>query len=319
MASGSRSSLLRATVPRWLCAAAFTIAIAGCGSSIDARLAAGTVSGSGGSCAALTPSQQFASAPIVLRGTMLPGPTVSTNGQLVLLSPARMRVSRYLKGHGPSIVKVQTAIARTATGYSTGEDGIQPIAGQHWLIFSTGSRQPLDTSICDGSRRQGTPPLGYIRFAGNGLRFTYPAIWHTLRGSRSFTFTTPIVFLSPQHLGHQCTEHRNHHGQLLVNCRLPVKHLHPGSLIAAWSINAEPGWRYSTATGRAIHVNGLPAKLSTTHATCGVGADQRLDVVIQDPRQTDAWYELAACIKRPRVAFADQQIRDLLHTTTIAR
>jgi hypothetical protein len=250
---------------------------------------------------------------------MLAGPTAAANGRPILLSPARVRVGRYLKGHGPPIVKVRTAIARTATGYTEGEDRIIPVAGQRWIIYSDRSRQPLATSICAGSRRRGTPPLGYSYFAADGLRFTYPASWHTLRGSRAFTFMFPIVFLSPQHLGRECAEHRNRHGQRLVNCGLPIRHLHAGPLIAEWSINAEPGWKYSTAVGRPITVDGLLAKLSTTHDDCGVGADQRLDVVIQNPRKTDSWYELTACIAGPRVAFEDRQVRDVLHSTKIAR
>jgi hypothetical protein len=320
MATGSDGRCLRGRDLRWLCAVVIAVGVAACGASTGGhQLVAGVVVGSSGSCKALTPGQQFALARVVLRGTMLAGPAVASGGRQVLLSPARVRVSQYLKGRGPAVIKVQTAITRSSGGYNEDEDGIEPVAGQHWLIFSTERRQPIATSICAGSRRQGTPPLGFKRFEDDGLSFYYAAGWNALRGRRSFTFTTPIVFLSPQRLGRECAGHRNRHRQLLLTCGLPVKHLRATSLVASWSVNAEPGWRYSTVTGTPIHVDGLPAKLSTTHHSCGVGADQRLDVVIQDPRRTDSWYQLTACSRGPSIAFQNLQVRELLQTTKIAR
>ncbi len=51
----------------------------------------------------------------------------------------------------------------------------------------------------------------------------------------------------------------------------------------------------------------------------GSGADQRLDVVIQESRRTDSWYELTACTGGPWIAFQDLQVRELLQTTKVAR
>ncbi len=153
MATGPGGRRLRGRGLRWLCAAVIAVAVPACGASTGGNELVGVVDGSSGSCKALTPSQQFAQARVVLRGRMLPGPTVASEGRQVLLSAARVRVSQYLKGRGPAIIKVQTAISRSSAGYNEDEDGIQPVAGQHWLIFSTEPRQPIAASICDGSRR----------------------------------------------------------------------------------------------------------------------------------------------------------------------
>jgi hypothetical protein len=108
---------------------------------------------SAGLCAAATPSEYFAEARIVFTGTMLPGPTASPGGHGFLVSPARVRVTQYLKGNGPKIVKVATAVVHSGDGVTAvSEDGIQPRAGQHWKIYTSATRMPYDTSICDGTK-----------------------------------------------------------------------------------------------------------------------------------------------------------------------
>jgi hypothetical protein len=109
---------------------------------------AGPVAGAA-SCAASTPGQELRAARVVFTGVMLPGPADGTGE---LLSPARVRVSRYLKGHGPSVVRVQTAIQRSGNGYEENSEGINPHAGQRWKIYSSSAHRPYPTSDCDGSR-----------------------------------------------------------------------------------------------------------------------------------------------------------------------
>jgi hypothetical protein len=126
-------------------------AIAGCGSSASTS----TIRGSAASCVALTQSQQFAAARVVFVGRFLAGETAGVGGRNILVSPARMRVGRYLKGHGPGIVRVDTAIS--ARG-AMDEDGIEPQAGEAWRIYATSRRQPYATSLCIGSKRIGPQP-----------------------------------------------------------------------------------------------------------------------------------------------------------------
>jgi hypothetical protein len=91
----------------------------------------------------------------VFVGVMLPGPTVGIGGRSVLASPARMRVVRYLKGHGPAVVTVSTGVASAGGGGVASEDGIKPRAGERWRIYSASGHAPYQTSICLGSARAG--------------------------------------------------------------------------------------------------------------------------------------------------------------------
>jgi hypothetical protein len=71
----------------------------------------------------------------------------------VLLSPARMRASRYLKGSGPQTVDVRTGVRLIRGQIQTEEDGVMPSAGQRWEILSSSRQMPLQTSVCIGSRQ----------------------------------------------------------------------------------------------------------------------------------------------------------------------
>jgi hypothetical protein len=126
------------------------VVIAAAATSPSAAPAASSPPATVASCAGLTHREQFARARVVADGRMLRGPA---GRQGVLFSPARIKVARYLKGHGPRILRVQTAIRRTATGIAGNDAGIEPAGGQRWLIYASRSRQPLATSICAGSRR----------------------------------------------------------------------------------------------------------------------------------------------------------------------
>jgi hypothetical protein len=105
------------------------------------------------SCAALTPAARFAAARLVFVGRMLPGPTARLGRRRVLGSPARLRVTRYLKGRGPRTVAVETAVRLDRGGITGTEDGIESEAGQRWKIYTTSRQQPFATSICAGSGR----------------------------------------------------------------------------------------------------------------------------------------------------------------------
>ena len=119
------------------------------GSGAGGGTSGGGTSGGAASCAYFTQPDYLAMARVVFVGTMLPGRTV--NGLLV--SPARVRVTRYIKGSGPAVVTVQTAVSHSG---STGDaEGITARSGQTWQIYTTSRHLPFETGVCSGSRLTG--------------------------------------------------------------------------------------------------------------------------------------------------------------------
>jgi hypothetical protein len=153
-ASGHRQSAARTA----LLAAPIAALAVGCSNLTHASSGGSGNGTSAGLCAAAAAPEYFAGARIVFTGTMLPGLMVDLGGHQVLVSPARVRVIRYLKGNGPKIVTVATGVVRDGDGGAVSEDGIQPWAGQHWKIYTSSSRMPYETSICGGSKPMGEVP-----------------------------------------------------------------------------------------------------------------------------------------------------------------
>lgn len=136
------------------------VVLAGCasggqssGSISHSGTRAGTVTGGGGSCAAVSAAAHLERARTVFIATALPGPAHGA----VLVSPARFRVVSYLKGSGPREVTVQTALSVQGDTVTAAEDGIEPRAGQRWRIYTTSAHMPYEASDCGGSCVLGGP------------------------------------------------------------------------------------------------------------------------------------------------------------------
>lgn len=101
----------------------------------------------GASCIAVAPADQRVRADVIFDGVALEGPTAT--------GVQRFRVSRFLKGRGPGVVRVQTGTIRRADGSGmTTSVSLFVKRGQRWRIFARGSaRKVLQTNLCDGSRR----------------------------------------------------------------------------------------------------------------------------------------------------------------------
>jgi hypothetical protein len=99
------------------------------------------------SCVAMTPAQQRARAQTIFDGRALEGPTAT--------GIQRFRVTRYIKGRGPQIVRVNTGNIRRADGSgSVTSVSIIVRRGERWRIFAQGTPpKVLRTNICDGSRK----------------------------------------------------------------------------------------------------------------------------------------------------------------------
>jgi hypothetical protein len=100
------------------------------------------------SCIFQTPPEQRARADVIFDGVALDRPTAT--------GVQRFRITRYLKGRGPTIVRVQTGNRVFADGSgSTSSVSIVVRKGERWRIFARGSaRKILQTNVCDGSRRR---------------------------------------------------------------------------------------------------------------------------------------------------------------------
>jgi hypothetical protein len=99
------------------------------------------------SCIAMSAAEKRARADVIFVGVALQDPTPS--------GVQRFRVSRYLKGRGPKVVRVNTGTVRRADGTgSVTSVSVVAERGQRWRIFGRGSSATvLRTSVCDGSRR----------------------------------------------------------------------------------------------------------------------------------------------------------------------
>lgn len=100
------------------------------------------------SCMPTTPAEQRARATVIFDGVSLEGPT-GTGIQ-------HFKVSRYLKGHGPRVVRVNTGFVQHADGSGTLTSvSLVVRRGEHWRIFGRGSTQKvIQTNQCDGSTKR---------------------------------------------------------------------------------------------------------------------------------------------------------------------
>jgi hypothetical protein len=297
------------------------LSLEGCASASPSAPPTGTgssgtiVQGAAASCAGFTAPQQFAAAKVVFDGDMLPGAIVpGSNG--ILASPARVRVEHYLKGNGPAVVTVQTAIKALHAGTTqVGEDGIRPRAGERWRIYASTDSEPYSTSICLGSHRL-PARTAHFSFAG-ALSFDYPATWH----ARTYAmppapFSTWLVWLSPQPMHPPCvTRHGTHNAT--ITCGDPVSHLRPDSILASWTSNAERGWRFGQQHGVQITVGGRQGKwLVQTDTTQAPRLRETAIVTVVMPRPvaSDSRYQLTVFLRGPDTARLEAQIKAMLRS-----
>ena len=294
------------------------------GSSSEQVSSEGSDTGtSAGSCAAATSSEYFAAARTVFTGTMLPGPTADLGGHRVLVSPARVRVTGYLKGHGPKIVTVVTAVARAGdSGTVVSEDGIQPWAGQHWTIYTSSPRAPYDTSTCGGSS-PGVPSTVMASFPMARLSFYYPRRWRSYRYRETSSFTYALAFLSTDRLHAPCTVKRNA-SVTRVSCGSPLSRLSPGGVLITWMAEGMPGRTLSIVPGRWTRIGGHPARVLSGVATdtCAQLGGAWQEQAVIDRAKALASTDLVAmdaCIAALGVAQAGQDVKEMLATVWFAR
>lgn len=155
---------------------------------------------------------------------------------------------------------------------------------------------------------------GTKRFQGDGISFRYPARWQALTDPNdTSSFSALIVYVSNDQMSSPCVVK-----PMSISCGLPLAHLSERSVLASWSANGFPGWTFKRALGRALRVDGDPAKLRLTRSVCGVGADVMMDVVVERPHVADNWFEFRACIKGPGINELERQAKKVLRTVHFA-
>jgi hypothetical protein len=99
------------------------------------------------SCVPMTAAQQRARAHIIFIGVAVDGPTAT--------GIERFRVTRYLKGNGPGIVRLSTGRKRYPGGGGVITSvSIDARRGATWRIYARRLRPGIfQTTVCDGSRR----------------------------------------------------------------------------------------------------------------------------------------------------------------------
>lgn len=114
---------------------------------VAAAVTAGLASTAHASCIPSTPTENRARASVIFDGVAIEGPT-RTGVQ-------RFRVTRYIKGSGPEVVRVNTGHIRRADGTRTFSSvSLIVKRSERWRIFGRGSAiNTLQSNVCAGSRK----------------------------------------------------------------------------------------------------------------------------------------------------------------------
>jgi hypothetical protein len=123
-----------------------------------------------------------------------------------------------------------------------------------------------------------------------------------------------MVDVSNQPLGNQCSGTSG-----TSQCHvMPVGSLDPGGVVLQWSENGFPGWKFGSQAGRAITVDGRPAKISNNNPVCGpLAADRSVSVIVKMHDRAN-WYQLDGCFRDPGADAAISEVMALLKTVRIA-
>src|SRR4051794_24062548 len=111
-----------------------------------------------GAATCATSRAATAASDVTFDGIVLSGPRLGVTGDV--LSPARLQVVRYLKGHGPRVVRVATGFRQGLAGIGASAGPFTPEPGEVVRIFgrtprgagSSTARGVLEPSTCAGFR-----------------------------------------------------------------------------------------------------------------------------------------------------------------------
>jgi hypothetical protein len=170
------------------------------------------------------------------------------------------------------------------------------------------------------ARPSARPMAGRLtRFDRLNVSFRYPSDW-TVRTDPADdgSFSTLIGFLSNQPLHKPCATRRQRGRLVEVSCGSPIDRLDPASiLVSVWTNGAvSPTWSFKRLKGKPFTVGGRPAKLTVTHFGCSIGADIKMDLVVQRTVPGN-YYEFSACIDGPHQQALGHQFAALINTVEL--
>jgi hypothetical protein len=129
-------------------------------------------------------------------------------------------------------------------------------------------------------------------------------------------FSGWLVWLSPQPMHRPCVTHHGTHNTT-ITCGEPVSGLRPNSILAYWTSNANPAWRFGQERGAQIAVGGRRGKWlvqTDTAQAPSLGETEVITVVVPTPGSRDSWYELTSFLRGPDTARLEAQVKTLLQS-----
>jgi len=150
-------------------------------------------------------------------------------------------------------------------------------------------------------------------FSNEFVTFRYPAAWASSSWTKQELHFDPMVYLSTEQAQHDpCRTSASATGKT-VSCGWPIKRLASNGVLVQWENRGSPGVRVATFPGEKLRVDGRVARLSVQRpGRCGgVGADETISVAIARPLAGN-WTQVDACLRGPKLAPLEQQVRALL-------
>jgi hypothetical protein len=153
--------------------------------------------------------------------------------------------------------------------------------------------------------------------SAGALSFEYPAAWHARTYPMpSAPFSGWLVWLSPQPMHPPCVTRRSA-SNTTTTCAEPVSQLRPNSILAEWTSNANPAWRFAHQPGQPITVGGRRGTwlVQPSHGQApSLGQTEVISVVVPTSGRNDSWYELTAFLRGPDAGRLQAQVKALLRS-----
>jgi hypothetical protein len=172
-------------------------------------------------------------------------------------------------------------------------------------------------ALVTGCASAGAPQAAVTSgFSAMGLAFRYPGTWRSGTWNDDVSsFSGLIVFLGTGRLHDPCE--RTVGAQVTsVSCGDPVSKVAPGAMLVRWDEDGFPNWHAPRSNTK---IGGRPATVTVT-VTAGswcrtLGGSRTITAVI--PLDSDNWYEMDACLRRPGIPAEQAEITAMLKTVRL--